>query len=164
MSSPFSHLCVQNTLPAYTGGYVVWLRSFNPPTAFRDNTLTRYNNSVGKAVVDSLRHPEESFGKALKVQSFVVAPKEVLTEYEKQTGTTWNVSYTSLQQLRELETAQWNKGDPRAVGATLRRIWAEGGTLYPKNDNELIDFKPESLETAVKRAISGSKDQYRSRV
>lgn len=49
------------------------------------------------------------------------------------------------------------KGDPKATSVTLRRIWAEGGTLYAKNDNELLGLgKPEdrdSLELGVKRAL-----------
>ncbi len=113
-------------------------------------------------MVATLRHPEESFGKALKVQSFVVTPHEVLAEYEKQTGSKWKVTYTPLEELKELEAKQWAEGQPWATGATLRRIWAEGGTLYAKNDNELIDFKPESLETAVKRIIEGGEDAYKA--
>lgn len=116
---------------------------------------------VGKFLVASLRHPEESYGKALKVQSFVVTPKEVLAEYEKQTGAKWKVTYTPLQELKELEAKLHQEGAPFATGPTLRRIWAEGGTLYAKNDNDVISLKDgdlESLETGVRRAISGNKD------
>ena len=108
----------------------------------------------------SLRHPEASFGKALKVQSFVVTPKTVLAEYEKQTGAKWKVTYTPLKDLEQLETKLWGEGNPKATGATLRRIWAEGGTLYTKNDNSVIglDSKDmDSLATAVQRAIAGEK-------
>ncbi len=114
--------------------------------------------SVGKFVVATLRHPEASFGKALKVQSFVVTPNEVLAEYERQTASTWNVTRIPLAQLAELETKLWEAGNPRATGATLRRIWAEGGTLYAKNDNELVALGPgdlDPLELGVKRALAG---------
>ena len=116
------------------------------------------DNSVGKFVVATLRHPEQSFGKALKVQSFVVTPNQVLAEYEKQTGGKWEVTKTSLDDIRALEAKLWQEGHPGATYPTLRRIWAEGGTLYEKNDNELIGVKPEDLETleqAVKHALSG---------
>ncbi|KAJ7486204.1 hypothetical protein B0H11DRAFT_1913918 [Mycena galericulata] len=113
---------------------------------------------VGKGVVAALTHPEESFNKALKVQSFVVSPDEVLAEYEKQSGAKWAVTRLSLDDLRALETKLWEEGNPRATGATLRRIWAEGGTLYAKNDNELIGLKPEDMESlavGVKSALAG---------
>lgn len=114
-------------------------------------------NSVGKFLVASLRHPEASFGKALKVQSFVVTPNQVLAEYEKQTGgAKWQVSHVPLKELEELEAKAWAEGQPAATGYTLRRIWAEGGTLYEKNDNELIGVGPgdtDSLATAVGRAL-----------
>lgn len=113
--------------------------------------------SVGKALVAALRHPEESFGQALKVQSFVVTPKQILVEFEKQTGQKWDVSYTSLQQLKDAEQKAWSEGKPYAVTFTLRRIWAEGGTLYEKTDNEKIGLKGpdlETLETSVERALT----------
>lgn len=108
----------------------------------------------------ALRHPEVSFGKALKVQSFIVTPNQILAEYEKQTGSKFQVKYTPLDKLCMYETELWDKGAPAATAATLRRIWAEGGTLYEKNDNELIGFdkEAESLETAVRRALHGGKD------
>jgi len=113
---------------------------------------------VGKFVVSTLHHPEESFGKALKVQSFVVTPNEVLAEYEKQTGSKFKVTNTPLDEIREFEAQVWKEGHPAAVSVTLRRIWAEGGTLYEKNDNELLGLKSgdlESLAEGVKRALAG---------
>lgn len=109
-------------------------------------------------MVATLRHPEQSYGKALKVQSFVVTPKQVVAEYEKQTGAKWTVSSTPLDDIRKLEAKLWEEGNPRATSVTLRRIWAEGGTLYEKNDNEVIGVKDgdaDSLEVAVKRALAG---------
>ncbi|OAA65836.1 NmrA-like protein [Niveomyces insectorum RCEF 264] len=111
---------------------------------------------VGKFLVASLRHPEASFGKALKVQSFVVTPNQVLAEYERQTNAKWTVTSTPLPLLKELEAKAWAAKSPKATSFTLRRIWAEGGTLYDKNDNEVIGIKPgdaDSLETAVRRAL-----------
>ncbi|ROT37488.1 hypothetical protein SODALDRAFT_280627 [Sodiomyces alkalinus F11] len=102
---------------------------------------------VGKALVAALRHPDASFNKALKVQSFVVTPKQILAEFEKQTGAKWDVTYSSLQTLRDAETKAWNEGEPYATILTLRRIWSEGGTLYEKTDNESIGLKDSDLET-----------------
>lgn len=113
---------------------------------------------MGKFVTSTLQHPEESSGKALKVQSFVVTPNEVLAEYEKQAGLKFNVIYTPLDEIREFETQVWNEGHPVAVSVTLRRIWAEGGTLYEKNDNERLGLKSDDLESladGVKKALAG---------
>lgn len=109
-------------------------------------------------MVAALRHPEQSEGKALKVQSFVVTPKQVLEEYEKQTGAKWSVKTTPLDEIRTLEAKFWEEGKPTATPVTLRRIWAEGGTLYEKNDNEVVSVKEgdaDSLEVAVKRTLAG---------
>ncbi|KAI9146877.1 Isoflavone reductase [Paramyrothecium foliicola] len=113
---------------------------------------------VGKAVVAALRHPEASFNKALKVQSFVVTSNDILAEFEKQTGGQhWTQSNYSLQELKAAEQKAWSEGKPYAVSYTLRRIWAEGGTLYEKTDNERIGLRDSDLETladSVKRALT----------
>jgi hypothetical protein len=115
-------------------------------------------SSVGKAVVAVLHHPAESFNKALKVQSFVVTSKQILQEFEKQTGgESWTVSNYTLDELREAEKKGWAEGNPKAVSYTLRRIWSEGGTLYEKTDNERIGLKDDDLETledSVRRGLT----------
>ncbi|KAK3681264.1 hypothetical protein B0T22DRAFT_523353 [Podospora appendiculata] len=114
---------------------------------------------VGKFVVATLRHPEASFGKALKVQSFVVSPNQVVAEFERQTGEKWDVTYTSLDEIRVLEAKAWEQGSPVATGFTLRRIWAKGGTLYEKNDNEVLGLGSDdldSLEVGVARGLVGA--------
>ncbi|KXJ87768.1 NmrA-like family protein [Microdochium bolleyi] len=113
---------------------------------------------VGKFVAAALQHPEAAYGKALKVQSFVTTPNAILQEFERQTSSKWTVEHTPLDKLRELETQSWEAGKPYAVGFTLRRIWAEGGTLYDKTDNDSLGVKEgdlESLSTVVGRAVRG---------
>ncbi|KAK3905112.1 hypothetical protein C8A05DRAFT_31047 [Staphylotrichum tortipilum] len=113
---------------------------------------------VGKFVAATVKSPEVSFGKALKVQSFIVTPNEVLAEYEKQTGSKWEVTKTPLDEIRSFEAKLWEKADPRATLVTLRRIWAEGGTLYAQNDNGVLELKLQNLDTleaAVKKALAG---------
>ncbi|ROV88354.1 hypothetical protein VSDG_09409 [Cytospora chrysosperma] len=113
---------------------------------------------VGRLVVAALRHPEAAVGKALKVNSFEVTPKQVLAEYEKQTGTKWKVDYIPLDRLAEEEKRLWEEGIPWATVITLRRIWSEGGTLYEKTDNEAIGLKGkdmDSLEAILKRLLKG---------
>ncbi|KAK3388251.1 hypothetical protein B0T20DRAFT_365137 [Sordaria brevicollis] len=122
---------------------------------------------VGRFVLATLLHPAQSFNKALKVQSFVVTPNQVLAEFEKQTGgTKFDVTYTPLSEIEKLETVLWDKENidgkpqpkPQATPVTLRRIWAQGGTLYEKNDNELLEVKEEdsdTLEEGVRRYLRG---------
>ncbi|KAI1371102.1 NAD(P)-binding protein [Hypoxylon crocopeplum] len=113
---------------------------------------------VGKLVVAALGHPEASVGRVLKVQSFVTTPNAIVEEFEKQTGTNWAVEHTPNQRLREVEKEKSDANNPIATLYTLKRIWAEGGTLYEKTDNETLGLKPgdmEPLSAAVTRAISG---------
>ncbi|PYH89946.1 isoflavone reductase family protein [Aspergillus ellipticus CBS 707.79] len=93
---------------------------------------------VGTFVVHTLTHWDAARNRALKLNSFTTTPAEILAEFEKQTGATWSVEYTSLDKLKELEAEAWEKGAPAATVFTLRRIWTEGGTLYERRDNEDI--------------------------
>ncbi|RDW79371.1 hypothetical protein BP6252_04009 [Coleophoma cylindrospora] len=111
---------------------------------------------VGKLTVAVLKHPDVSSKRALKVKSFVTTPDEILAEFQRQTQTEgkWNVSYSSLETLKQLEAEAWASKVPPATFYTLRRIWTEGATLYDQWDND--DIQPEKLDTledAVKLAI-----------
>jgi hypothetical protein len=113
-------------------------------------------DSVGKLLVQALLHPEESRNKALKVNSFTTTDLEILHEFEKQTGgEPWKVSYTTVADLERLEKEAWEKGVPYATLFTLKRIWAEGGTLYERRDNHLIEGETvvETLQDAVAESI-----------
>lgn len=69
----------------------------------------------------------------------------------------WEVSYTSLERLRQLEGEAWAAGNPAATVVTLRRIWAEGGTLYEQRANGLIgEPKTTSLEEVISRVVGGT--------
>ncbi|KAK5033548.1 hypothetical protein LTS07_003853 [Exophiala sideris] len=122
-----------------------------------DDIKTSYTTmrDVGKLVTLAALHPDASRNKALKVNSFTATNLEILQEFEKQTGSKWKVSYTSMDQLKKIEKEAWSSGTPMATGATLRRIWAEGGTLYEKRDNHLIEAENivDTLEDAVAEAI-----------
>lgn len=109
---------------------------------------------LGRLTVAAILHPEASRNKALKVNSFTATGHEILAEFEKQTGGKWDVSYTSLDELRRLEKEGWENGSPMATVFTLRRIWTEGGTLYKQRDNGLIEAEDtETLATLVTRVI-----------
>jgi hypothetical protein len=109
-------------------------------------------------VVAALQHPGHAAGKALKVNSFEVTPNEVLAEYERQTGTKWKAHQITLDDWKREEKKLWEQGNAKATVITLRRIWAEGGTLYEKTDNEAIGVRPgdtESLQAVLERMLAG---------
>lgn len=102
-----------------------------------------------------LQHPEKSHKRALKLKSFVTTQNKILQEFEKQTGSKWEVSHTSEERLRELEKEAWAKESPTGTIITLRRIWTTGGTLYKSWDNEDIGAtETDTLEDAVREAIA----------
>lgn len=111
---------------------------------------------MGKLVVLAALHPEASQNKALRVNSFTATDSEILREFEKQTGgQPWKVAYTALDEIRKNENEAWKAGNPLATLWTLRRIWGEGGTLYAKRDNHLIEAEDgmDTLADAVAEAI-----------
>ncbi len=111
---------------------------------------------TGKFVNAALRNLEATRNRVLIVNSFTTTPREIVAEYEKQTGgKPWDVSITSLDTLKQLEKDAWSKGDFMAGAVTLKRIWTEGGTLYDHRDNGLLGLenKVDTLKDAVKDAI-----------
>ncbi|KAK1063975.1 hypothetical protein LTR74_009042 [Friedmanniomyces endolithicus] len=115
---------------------------------------------LGRFVVATLLHPEAVRDRAIKVNSFTVTAHEVLAEFEKQTGAKWSVSFTSLEELKELEKEAWESEKPVATVYTLRRIWTEGGTLYKERDNSLVECDDsETLATLVKRVVQTQTDE-----
>ncbi|KAH7330480.1 putative isoflavone reductase like protein [Rhexocercosporidium sp. MPI-PUGE-AT-0058] len=112
-------------------------------------------DDVGRLVVKALLHPEASRNRALKVNSFTTTPAEIVAEFEKQTGDKWSISYTTPEKVRELEKDAYANKHPAATVFTLKRIWGEGGTLYEKRDNYLIDAEDtETLEVAIRTTIA----------
>jgi hypothetical protein len=119
---------------------------------------TNHRDSVGRFVVASLKQPEASRNRALKVHSFTTTPEDILAEFEKQTGSKWTVNITSLEELKDIEKQAWESGQPFAGGVTLRRIWTEGGTLYEKSDNDVIHpVELDSLADIVRELIEQTK-------
>ncbi|KAH7063224.1 putative isoflavone reductase family protein [Macrophomina phaseolina] len=111
-------------------------------------------DDVGELLVAALQHPENTANRALIVNSFTTTPKEILAEFERQTGVKWHVAYTPLSDLERAEKEAWEKGVPYAAVYTLRRIWTQGGTLYESRDNDLIKAPPsETLESVVRKVI-----------
>ncbi|KAH7394163.1 hypothetical protein DE146DRAFT_737797 [Phaeosphaeria sp. MPI-PUGE-AT-0046c] len=109
---------------------------------------------VGRLLVAALKTRTSEKERILKVNSFTITPKDVLAEFEKQTGAKWDVSFTSLEELEKAEQMAWEKDLPLKTVYTLRRIWTQGKTLYRESDNGKIDFVgAETPEEQVKMVI-----------
>lgn len=111
---------------------------------------------VGRLLVATLKTPTSDRERILCVNSFTVTGKQILAEFEKQTGTKWEVSYMPVETLKENEKAAWEKDSPLKTMYTLRRIWVEGKTLYEESDNGKIrvgDGELEMVEEQVGKAI-----------
>lgn len=88
------------------------------------------------------------------VHSFTATPNEILAEYEEQTGAKWNVSYTTMERLKEIEKEEYQVYSPMAAVVTLRRIWTDGGTLYKFYDDSLLgEIETETLQSQVAAQI-----------
>lgn len=111
---------------------------------------------VGRLLVAALEMPTNSSERILKVNSFTATGKETVAEFEKQTGSKWDNSYTPLDELEKLENQAWKEDWPAKTPLTLRRIWIEGGTLYESRDNGKINFDDglETLADQVKNTIA----------
>lgn len=110
---------------------------------------------TGRFVAAALKNLKDTRNRVLIVNDFTTTPREIVAEYERQTGAKWNVSITSLDELKKLEADGWAKGDPMAGAATLKRIWTQGGTLYDHRDNGLLGMEQglDTLQDAVRDAI-----------
>ncbi|KAJ4226931.1 hypothetical protein NW757_014236 [Fusarium falciforme] len=113
-------------------------------------------SDTGKFVAAALKNLPATRNRALIVNSFTTTPRQIVAEFEKQTGgQPWQVSVTSLEELKQLEKEGWENGDPMAGATTLKRIWTEGGTIYDHRDNGIVGLESgvDTLEDAVKDAI-----------
>ncbi|KIV88822.1 hypothetical protein PV10_08460 [Exophiala mesophila] len=105
---------------------------------------------VGKFLVAALLNPRAARNTTLVVHSFTATPNEILAEYERQTDSKWEVSYTSIERLREIEKEEYQIYSPMATVVTLRRIWTDGGTLYKFYDDSILgEVDSETLESQV---------------
>ncbi|KAF2472717.1 uncharacterized protein BDR25DRAFT_312634 [Lindgomyces ingoldianus] len=85
---------------------------------------------VGKLLIAAVKTPSVESPRVLKVHSFIMTPKKILSRFEKQKRSTLDVSYTNLVQLKQLEKQAWETQNPLAAVYTLRRICSKGGTFY----------------------------------
>ncbi|EEA27794.1 isoflavone reductase, putative [Talaromyces marneffei ATCC 18224] len=141
----------------YTSGWDV--KSKKAYLLEKDNKISFTTmKDTGDLVLAALRHAgPATFNKALKVNSYTTTPAEIQAEFERQVGSGWTIQEVSNDALKEFEKMAWKDGRPDAALFTLRRIWAEGGTLYEKRDNGVIgEPEVESLKDTVAWYIKAS--------
>jgi hypothetical protein len=106
--------------------------------------------------------------RTLYVSSFTTTPNAVLAEFTRQLNSEpWKVEHTDLEELKKEERKAHERDDALKTAYTLRRIWAEGGTLYGGvggrdglalrgigNGNGEGGLELEGLEGVVRRVIA----------
>jgi len=124
---------------------------------------------VGRLLVAALHTPftptssSNPNERILKVNSFTTTPSTIVAEFESQTNSKWNVNYTPLEEVKKREKEAWENKSPVATLFTLRRIWAEGGTLYDERDNGKIgEPETETLEEQVAKAVLQENSRFQS--
>ena len=101
-------------------------------------------------MVAALRNTAASRNATLFVHSFTATPHEILAEYEKQTNSKWETSYTTIERLKEIEKEEYQIFSALATVVTLRRIWTDGGTLFKFYDEAMLgQIDSETLESQV---------------
>ncbi|KAI3326367.1 NAD(P)-binding protein [Xylariaceae sp. AK1471] len=133
-----------------TGPYVDMYLNFVPGA----EALGGYDVSSRRAVVIGSGNDAVGFTSMPDVGKLVVATLRIREG--------WTIDHTSNQELHQLEKQLWNNNNPLAAAATLRRIWAEGRTLYEMTDNERLGLAPEDMETlatVVGRVVSEARQQ-----
>ena len=114
---------------------------------------------MGKFVVASLLNVTASRNATLIVHSFTATPNDILAEYETQTGSKWETSYTTLDRLKEIEKEEYQVYSALATVVTLRRIWTDGGTLYKYYDETILgQIDTETMESQVAANIRKQED------
>jgi nucleoside-diphosphate-sugar epimerase len=155
VTGPYSELYFGSSREPQVGSFNVKEKKATLLGTGEERVSFTTERDVGRLLVAALTTPTNENERILKVNSFTVTPKEVLAEFEKQTGAKWEVSYTSLEKLKKTEQEAGEKDSPLKTAYTLRRIWTEGGTLYEQSDNSKIGFEDaETVKAQVKEAIA----------
>ena len=115
---------------------------------------------VGRFVVAALLHPDVSRNSALKVHSFIASHAGILAEFEAQTvdKETWQVGYTSPEELLRCEERACREDLWSKATCSLRRLWMRGETLYPEFDNGVLgDAETMTLADVVRATVERAK-------
>lgn len=98
---------------------------------------------IGSTVAAVLSHPNETKNRAVRVNSAVVKPRDLLAIYEKLTGSKWEVEEKDTAEVEKASNAKIAQGDFSTIYHVLYRcIFAEGyGGEFEDVDNELLGIK-----------------------
>ncbi|KAJ5648119.1 hypothetical protein N7490_004491 [Penicillium lividum] len=139
VTGPFAEMYLQFSSDLEGGGWDVKGRKAVLLGSGEERISLTTMKDVGTLVLSTLLHASpDHVNRAFCVNSFTTTPTLIQKEFERQMSGTWDVSFTSLDRLRELERKAWEEGKGTATVLTLRRIWTEGGTLYEERANGVI--------------------------
>lgn len=154
VTGPYSGLYFGSSPEPQAGTFNVKARKATLLGTGEEKVSFTTEKDVGRLLVAALKTRTSEHERILKVNSFTVTPKEILGEFEKQTGAKWEVSYTPMEVLKKAEQNAWEKNTPFTTMYTLRRIWTEGKTLYKESDNNKIGFEDaETMEEQVSKVM-----------
>eukprot|EP01112_Ceratiomyxa_fruticulosa_P001009 TRINITY_DN1096_c0_g2_i1.p1 TRINITY_DN1096_c0_g2~~TRINITY_DN1096_c0_g2_i1.p1 ORF type:complete len:184 (+),score=43.60 TRINITY_DN1096_c0_g2_i1:474-1025(+) len=109
-------------------------------------------DTIGQFVAASLKHPELSANKRLKIANFLVTQLEVLHSLEKATGKKWTVKErTTFAELKkQIPLLEKGEGHRKSI---LSVIYG-GAVDYPLDDNKLFpEVNPLTLDQSVELLV-----------
>ncbi|KAF5004110.1 hypothetical protein FDECE_9383 [Fusarium decemcellulare] len=129
-----------------------------------DGGKTRFTASngdqVGRALVAILAHPEETANQVVFVESFTTTQLDVLGALEKQTGSKWQVSNVSADDVRADAQKLFGQGDIVGGGSKLIEalVFGEAGLedhahLDTAKWNRLLKLPEQSVDDTIQRVV-----------
>lgn len=120
--------------------------------------------TIGQAVVEVLRHPDETKNRAVFVQDLVTTQNEMLAIAQKVkpeiTWTTKNVSTAEMEDMAQQKYASGSMDLVASVGFFCRSVYAEGyGGEFKEVDNDLLGIPLKSkadLEVLIKNVLENA--------
>ncbi|OQE26414.1 hypothetical protein PENSTE_c005G03273 [Penicillium steckii] len=120
--------------------------------------------TIGQAVVEVLRHPDETKNRAVFVQDLVTTQNEMLAIAQKVkpeiTWTTKNVSTAEMEDMAQQKYASGSMDLVASVGFFCRSVYAEGyGGEFKEVDNDLLGIPLKSkadLEVLIKDVLENA--------
>ncbi|KAF7552985.1 hypothetical protein G7Z17_g3953 [Cylindrodendrum hubeiense] len=113
---------------------------------------------IGKAVVGILKNPSETANKYLNVAGIVTSQNKILEAIEKFTGSKFDISHTTGDELEKIGDEKIAKKDFSAFIQYLEQhLFADGAGhgLKPENSaNGLLGLKEEPLEDTIRNALA----------
>lgn len=115
-------------------------------------------DTVGLAVKNAMLIPEDTANKYLYINSFTTSQAGLLTEFEKATGTKWEVNHVSSEEERKTGRELFDKGEYAGSAKLINyvnTVDGYGGNYLANREsaNKLLSLPEESLEKEVRKLV-----------